>query len=285
MQGMLWDDLGVFLAVHRTGSLAGAARVLRVDPTTVGRRLDALVASAGSALFERTPDGLRLTDAGRKLLPRAERIDAEVLAAVNELRGADARIAGRVRITASDGVVDHVLVPRIGELRREHPELEISIVADARNLDLLRREADVAVRLGRPKGASLVARRIGQLHLSLYAAAGYLERKGTPRTLADLRAHDFIGLESEGEIMQRAWLTKTVAVERWALRVNTTAACVAACRGGLGIALLATFAGAELTPVLPRVAPPPRDVWAVTHRDVRKMARVVVVTDWLARVF
>lgn len=283
--GTSWDDLRVFLAVHRRSSHAAAGRELGVDATTIGRRLGALERSLGARLFDRTPSGLAPTEAGAALFARAERIEAEVLASEREIRGTDARLTGAVRVTAGDGLVHYVLVPALAELRRTHPGISVELRADTRSLDLSRREADVAVRLSRPREPSLVARRLGAMRFGLYAGRAYLARRGAPRTAGDLADHDFVGFEASlDDLPQVRWLRRAVPAVRWAVRASTTTAQVLACAEGLGVALLPTFAAADarLVPLLPRLACPSREAWIVVHEDVRRNARVEAVIAWLA---
>lgn len=292
-QNVSWDDLRIFLAMHRRGSQGGAARLLQVAHTTIGRRIAVLEGALGARLFDRTPAGIALTDMGAALLPRAERVESEILAAERDLRGADARLEGSVRITASDGLVHYIVLPGLAELRRTHPGIAIEVRADTRDLDLSRREADVAIRLSRPKEASLVARKLGTLRFGLYASRAYLERRGIPRSVADLTDHDFIGFDASlDELPQVRWLRKTVPTSRaskgirWAVRATTTSAQVVACAESQGIALLGTFIAPReprLVPILPRLATPSRETWLVVHQDVRPNARVGAVFDWLAQ--
>lgn len=280
-----WDDLRFFLAVHRTGSHAGAARTLRVAATTIGRRLAALEAAAGARLFTRTPDGLVPTAAARALLPHAERVEAEVMDAERALAGADARPTGTVRITTGDGFAMAVLTPAIPAFLAANPGLRIEVHADLRVFDLTRGEADVAVRNFRPREASLVAKRIGEEHRGLYASPSYLARRGTPRTVRDLAGHDLVtyGPELEGNPGMR-WLQETSPDARIVVRGNTTTSITAACAAGVGIALLTTEyvqADPRFVRVLPRLAGPGDSVWMVTHPDLHRTARVQVVLRWL----
>lgn len=282
---MAWSDYAVFLAVYRNGTHKGAARALGVDATTVGRRLNVLQEKLGALLFERTPSGLRLTPAGAALLPRVERVEREVLDAEREVLGADARLSGSVRVTATDGLVTHVLIPRLAQLRRSQPGLELELRSEAKNVDLSRREADLAIRLGRPREPALVARKVGSLSFGLYASREYLAGH-SPRTQADLAQHDFIAFEIGSQLPQVQWLRAQVPEARRSLSVNTTASLVAACAAGHGVALLPNVVGkveAAIVPVLPRLAPPARELWAVTHRDLRHNARVAALMDWLGR--
>ncbi len=280
-----WDDLRVFLAVLRTGSHAGAARALRVAPTTVGRRLAALEAAAGARLFTRTPDGLVATASARALAGRAERVEAEVLDAERELTGADARPTGTVRITCGDGFAAYVLAPALPAFLTAHPGLTVEVRADVRVLDLTRGEADVALRLFRPRERSLVARRLGLERYALYAAPGYLARRGTPRTARDLASHDLVIYDRDLDRMRtQAWLRQTAAGARVAVRASTTMTLHAACAAGAGIALLTVSAvrgDARFAQVLPQLEPPPSELWAVTHADLRTSARIVAALRWL----
>jgi DNA-binding transcriptional LysR family regulator len=287
MAASSWDDLRVLLAVHRKGSHGGAARLLGVDPTTIGRRLAALEQALDTRLFDRTPAGLVATDAGAALAARAARVEEEVLAAEREIGGANARLEGPVRITASDGILHWVVVPALADLRREHPGVVVELRADTRALDLSRREADVAIRLARPKEPSLVARRLGAMSMGLYASRAYLERRRAPRTIADLAEHDFVGFDASLDALPQArWLRTLVRAPRWVVRATTTTAQVAACAEGLGIALLASFIAPReprLVPVLPSRAPAPRDAWLAVHEDMKRSARVRAVLAWLSK--
>jgi DNA-binding transcriptional LysR family regulator len=282
---MAWDDWRVFLAVARTGSHAGAGKALGVAATTIGRRLAALEAEVGARLFDRTPTGLVPTEAGRAVRGRAVRVEEELAAALRELGGADARVEGSLRVTAGDGFIHYVLVPRLGELRRRHPGLVLDLRADNRVVDLSRREADVAVRLARPTEASLVARRLGPMGFALYAAEAYLERRGAPRALGELAEHELVGFDAAFDhLPQVKWLARHAPGVRWTLRATTTTAQVLACAEGQGIALLPTFVEAReprLRRVLPKVAGPVRDTFLVTHADLRTNARVAAFVTWM----
>lgn len=280
-----WDDLRVVLAVLRHRSHGGAGRALGVDPTTVGRRVAALEKALGARLFDRTPSGLAPTETGSGLLARCERIEEEVLAAERELHGADARLSGPVRITAGDGFTHYVLVPALAELRRAHPSIAVELRADTRALDLSRREADVAVRLIRPREPALVARRLGSAPFGFFASRGYLERRGTPRTAEDLAHHELVDFdESHGDLPQVKWLHGLIDSPRWSVRATTTTAQVLACAEGQGIALLPSYVTpreSRLVSVLPSVRPPPREAWIVVHQDVGKSAKVAAIVRWL----
>lgn len=283
-----WDDLRIFLVVHRSGSHAAAGRSLGVNATTIGRRILALERAAGTRLFQRTPRGLGPTAAGTRLLPRAERIEAEVLASERDLSGADARLAGQVRLTAGDGVMTHILLPRLLELRRAHPSIEVELCADNQPLDLSRREADVAVRLFRPRETSLIVKRLTRVEFCLFGSAEYFARSGRPQRLAELAAHAFVLYNESGERFPSArWLRKHLPHATAGLRTNTTSAMIAACLAGHGLTLLPDILGdaAGLSRVAFRPSLPSADLWAVTHADTRSNARVKAVLTWLTQIF
>jgi DNA-binding transcriptional LysR family regulator len=282
---LAWDDLRIFLAVHRARSHAGAARALQTAATTVGRRLAAMEAEVGARLFTRTPEGLAPSAAARRLLPHAERVEVEVLEAERALAGADARVTGTVRVTSGDGFATLVLAPALPAFLEKHPGLTLEIRADVRSLDLTRGEADIAIRLYRPRERSLVARRLGLEHTALFAAPAYLARRGTPRTARDLARHDLILYDEHLDDMRsQAWLLRVAAGARIAVRANSTAVMHAACAAGAGIALRAlpeVGRDPRFAPVLPALRPAPFEVWAVTHPDLRSAARVAAVLRWL----
>ncbi len=282
---LVWDDLRVFLATHRTRSHAGAARALQVAPTTVGRRLAALEEAVGARLFARTPDGLAPTAAALSLLPRAERMEAEAIEAERALSGVDARVSGTVRIACGDGFATFVLSPALPAFLAAHPGLAVEVKAGPRALDLTRGEADLAIRNFRPRERSLVARRLGVEDQALYAAAAYLDARGRPRTAAELDGHDLVLYERDMDRLRgQAWLRGLAPRARVAVRVNSTNAMVAACLAGAGVALTSSAFLARdprIERVLPRLEVPTLEVWSATHGDLRTSARVVATLRWL----
>jgi DNA-binding transcriptional LysR family regulator len=286
---LAWDDLRVFLAVHRTRSHAAAARALRVAATTVGRRMLVLERAVGARLFTRSPEGLVPTAAARALLARAERVEAEVQEAERELAGADQRPTGTVRITCGDGFAMFALAPALPRFLAAHPGLSVEVRADARALDLARGEADVALRSFRPRERSLVGRRLGVERYGLYASPDYLARRGTPRAATELARHDLVvyDVSLDKALAAQRWLLRLAAPPRRVTRINTTTAMHAACAAGAGIALLNHSylrPDAPVARVLPDVDPPSNEIWALTHPDLRSAARVAAALRWLEEV-
>ncbi|HVV51826.1 MAG TPA: LysR family transcriptional regulator [Polyangia bacterium] len=274
-----WDDARVFLALARRGSLSAAGRLLKVQQTTVGRRLAALEAALDARLFERTSAGYLLTEPGEALLAHAERIEEEALSAERALLRREGRIAGTVRITAPQAFGNGFLVPLLARLRDEQPGVVVELVADNAFLNLTKRDADVALRLSRPKQRLLVARRLGEVATGLYAARDYLRRRGRPGR-SGLTGHDYVDYDET--FLQKdamAWLRRRTRGARCVLRVNGTPGIAAALGAGMGVGPLPCWLG-DATPGLERVLAAEgyvQELWLVVHRDLRQVARIRAV--------
>ncbi len=279
-----WSDLRVLTTVHRTGSLSAAAGVLRIDQTTVGRRLSALEAALGARLFHRGRDGLRITRAGDEVLAFAGRMEEEALALERAVQGRDRAASGPVRLTTLESFGSRFLAPRLGALRAKHPGVVLDVHTDNRSLSLTRREADLAVRYRRPEQPGLLARRVGALAYAAYASPAYLAAAGRPRRPADLARHAVLGYDDELAANPEArWLASLVGPAGVAGRSNSVGALAAAAAAGAGIAALPCFVG-DADAGLERVLPPAvtRDVWLVVHPELRDVGRVRAVMEFVS---
>jgi len=283
---MNWDDVRVFLAVARNGQILAAARSLGLNHATVARRLTALETALGSTLFIRSTTGSDLSGDGERFLVHAERMESAMLAAGAET-GADRTIEGTVRIGAPDGFGVAFLAPRIGELVERHVGLRIELVPVPRAFSLSRREADIAVTLERPREGRLVTRKLTDYRLALYAAQSYLDRHGSPASLADLAGHRLVGYVED--LLYSSSLDYTGGyLKDWRSSVAVSSAMgqVEAVRSGAGIGILHAFMArrdAGLVPILPEHALT-RAYWTVMHEDLRGLRRVVLVSDFLAEI-
>ena len=283
---MNWDDIRIFLAVARSGQILGAARSLNLNHATVARRLTALETGLGSTLFIRRTNGSDLSPSGERFLVHAEAMESAMLAA-SESAGADSRIDGTVRVGAPDGFGVAFLAPRLGELTQRHPGLRIELVPVPRAFSLSRREADIAVTLERPREGRLVARKLTDYRLGLYASKAYLDRNGTPASLADLAAHRLVGYVED--LLYTASLDYTAEfLKGWqsALAVSSAMGQTEAVRAGAGIGILHAFmAGRDtgLVPVLPAHTLT-RSYWTVVHEDLRAISRVALVAEFLSEI-
>ncbi len=281
-----WDDYRFFLAVSETGSLSAAARKLGVTQPTVGRRINDLEKRLGARLFDRMNQGYALTAAGRRIGDLVARIESTAFAIEQRVSGVDDRLDGRVSITTTEGIGIYWLMPRLPKLRQHCPDIDIELVVGVGALDLLRREADIALRVGNPGCAELVGRRVGDVHCGLYASEAYLARHGEPVALDDLSRHTII--ESVRDIANLAQARRLREVAKGAgvgVRCNNLTAQIAAARAGLGILALPDYmvGGASgLRRILAGSFDSTLDLWLLTHRDLRRTARIRAVLDFLA---
>lgn len=274
-----WDDLRVFLAVARAGSLSGAARALGVNHSTVFRRIAGLEDMLDVRLFERLPTGYALTPAGDETLGIVECIEADVATLDRTVTGQDLRLSGSVRITATDMLALWLLPELLAQFRMAYPGIEISVAVGNETLDLSRRETDIALRIGDTPPETLVGRRVGQLRFAIYGAPDYC----AAHPEADLSLHSWIGLDGGHAPLTRRFEQFLPGV-RPAVRSNSVACTVQMAKAGLGLAAL-PCAIAEQKPDLIRVAELPDtfglDLWLLTHEDLRHTARIRAVLDFL----
>lgn len=278
---MLWDDLRVFLAIARAGTLSAAARSLGQSQPTMGRRLQALESALGQTLFQRTSDGFVLTDEGSAVLAHAERMEADALALSRQLQGAHAQIEGMLRVSTSDWFGLQVMAPICAELTARHPGISIELLTDARLYSLARREADLAVRIVPFDEPDVIQRRLMHMDYALYTAAGSPADPGPGARLVTLDV-------AFSDMPDAVWLREQLPDGRVAFRSNNRHVQAVACAAGVGVAVLPCLLG-DAHPGLRRVplaSPPPgRDVWLGYHRDLRRLPRLRALLDLLAERF
>lgn len=278
--GLDWGHLRFFLALARTGSLSRAARTLGVDRNTVARRVAALEEELGLPLYERGPQGWIRTAAGEELAALASRVEEDVLTLARHADARDTAVAGTVRLTTTSHVAATLLAPALPSLRERHPGLVLELAVNQRPFDLTRREADLAVRMGRPRESGLVTRKLSDVAFRLYASPAYVGR----RRAVDLAADGFVGFdESLASAPQERWLARVAPDRRVVFRCNSTAALQAAAGAGVGVAVLPCFI-ADRDPRLVRLEGPepvPHELWLLVHGDLRRTPRVRAVIEWL----
>lgn len=285
---MDWDNLKVFLAVARAGQLSAAGRRLGLNHTTVSRRLDALEAALGVLLFERRPSGASITGAGERLLPVAERIETEVMGAAELLAAEADAVTGTVRIGAPDGLGNLFLAGELGTLTRLHPDLVLELVPLPRAFSLSRREADLAIALDTPAEGRLVVTKLTDYTLSVRATSAYLDRFGTPATLADLSEHTVVaGVDDYAYASALDYAAALGGSARSVFRCASVVGQIAAIRAGVGIGILHDFAASaqsDLVRILPGIGFR-RSYYLLSHPDTRDIRRIATVRDFLARRF
>lgn len=281
---LAWDDLRYVLAVARGGTLSAAARALGVSQPTVGRRVDALEHAVGARLFTRGATGYAPTTAGQALVAHVTRMEAEALAAERRVSGHDAGVRGAVRITASEWLAIRVLGPAAAALAERHPGLTLDVVADARRLNLARREADLAIR---PRGfdqRDVHQRRLARMQLALYASPAYLSAHGVPDPTRGCEGHQLIVMQDDIGDVARGWLTSHAGRARVTVRTNGREAMATTAAAGAGLACLPRLVGDAFSS-LRRIAlsrpPPERILYLGVHRDARAIPRVRAVIGFL----
>ena len=281
-----WELYRTFLEVMRDRSLSGAARRLALSQPTVGRHIDALEAALQLSLFSRSPRGLIPTQAALGLLPHAQAMAAAAAALTRAASGEASAEHGVVRVTASEVIGAEVLPKILADFRREHQGVELELALNNRNEDLLRRDADIAVRMARPTQRALIARRIGEARIGLYAHRDYLARFGAPKSIAAIGAHRLIGFDRDDHSFRSVGpLPAEIARENFGFRCDSDLAQLAALRAGVGIGGCQANIAArtpELAPVLPKAVQFTLEVWLVMHEDLKATHRVRLLFDHLA---
>lgn len=279
-----WGHLRFFLELVRAGSLSRAAQRLGVDRNTVARRVAALEEELGLPLFERGPQGWTQTAAGEELSALARRVEEDVLALARHADARDRDICGTVRLTTTPHIAQHLLAPEIGSLRQRYPGLVLELAADQRHFDLTRREADLALRMGRPRDGALVARKMADVAYAFYASDSYLGG----RSEVDYEVDCLLALdEAAAGTPQERWLAREAPQRRVVFRSNSSAVLAVAARSGAGVAVLPCFLG-DGDPALRRLAsavPVIHEIWLLVHGDLRRTPRVKAVIEWVDQLF
>ena len=281
-----WTLIQSFLAALDAGSLLGAARQLKTTQPTLGRHIAELEAQLGTTLFERTGRGLKATAAALSIAPAAREMEVSALGLAQALARTSEEVAGTVRITASQAVACELLPTVLAAMRLALPLIQVEVVASNAVSNLLRREADIALRMVRPQQSSLVARKIGELAIGAFAHKSYLARRGTPRKLVDLLAHDLIGNDADDMILRgiRSY-GYDVGKEVFVLRSDDQVLHWQAVRAGLGIGFVSQYVARsdpQVLRVLPSLRTPALPVWLTVHREIRSSRRIRQAYDFLA---
>ncbi len=281
-----WSLMQAFLAVAEAGSLSGAARVLGVSQPTLGRQIRAVEERTGLILFSRQPRGLDLTRDGAALLPHARAMRAAMRDVTLYAAGHDAGMSGVVRITASEMVAHHILPGIMAGIRAERPEIEIELAPSDRAENLLFREADIAVRMYRPEQLDVVARKLGELEIGIFAARDYLDRRGWPATPEEMLRHDLVGYDRSDLILRGMRAAGFDATrDMFATRCDNQVTYWELLRAGCGIGFGQRHVGRAdpgVEEIDIGIAVPGLPVWLAAHRQLRQVPRLRHVWDRLA---
>lgn len=277
-----WDDLRVFLSVSRAGSLSQAAKLLKVDHSTISRRLARLELCLGGPLFERRKDGLRSTALAERILPQIETMDGGVVALREGLNaGAGRHPSGLVRVAMMEGIGSMYVARKLVTLAELFPQLRVELVTSPQLVNVSRREADIFLSFFQPTGRGLDSEKIGSFALSLYGSQAYFDRYGEPRSVTDLAHHRFASyIDDLVQVEAVKWLDEVLASPSVSFASNSMLAQMAAAASGIGLVLLPRFSVIkedELRPVLFREVVVYRDLWLSVHVDLRHSTRIKTV--------
>ncbi len=284
---MNWDDMRVFLAVARAEGLSGAARRLRLDPATAGRRVARLEEALGAVLFAKSPQGYTLTEAGQRLLTKAEAAEAALAGGLDQGQGGEGGLTGAIRIGAPDGCANYLLPQVCTAIANANPALDIQILALPRVVNLSRREADLAIAVSPPKTDRLSAEKLADYRLSLAASEAYLEQHGAPSSRTDLKGARMIGYIPDMIFDAELDYLAGLGVSRVPLASNAVSVQLNYARAGAGLAIVHDFAlpfAPDLCRVLPDEVRLTRTFWLVSHagpRDARLDRFATLLRDGL----
>ncbi len=282
-----WNLLRSLLAVVDHGSLQAAARALGSSQPTLSRLIADLSRQLGIVLFERTGRGLYPTASARQLALLARPMETAAAQVALVARGSAREAVGSVRISASQPMACHLLPPLLARLRLLSPEVHLELVVTNAVSNLLRREADIALRMVQPAQDDVIAKRIGQMRIGAWAHHDYLRRRGVPRAPVDLALHDLIGGDTATEILDGLnQMGLSWRPEDFVLRTDDLVAYGQAVRAGLGIGFITDYQARTepaLVAVLPELQIPPLPLWLVVHRELRTNALICTTFDFLAQ--
>lgn len=278
-------DLQLFLAILREGNMVAAGRRAGIDHSTVARRLTALEQALDARLFERSPRGVTPTPAAFALQPHAERIESELLAASASVAARDSAVEGVVRLATTEMFGTYLVAPHVERLHLRHPGLTLELATESRSTSLSKREADIAVMLTMPPRGRLIARKLTDYRLGLYASRDYVALHGAPTDRGDLHRHRFISyIEELAGFPEMIALDQILPGAAIAFRSSSGAAQQAAVAAGMGIGMLHVFAAGQddrLVQLLPQDVEVWRSYWIVMHADIQRLPRVRATVDFL----
>ena len=282
-----WADIRLFLAVLDHGSLVAASEYLGLTQPSVGRRLTAMEGRIGTPLFVRSGRRMQLSDAGVAILDSARRMENEMMAIERSVEVQSKGLCGRVTISATEGTGTEWLTPVLFDFHQLYPDITVSVLIESRAVDLIHREADIALRLGRPTQPDLIARRLVNIGFGLYAAQKYLDSAGPVSDIDALDRHQFVVLEPTDVAAKSPGMIAGIGkiIRNPVYFTNSPAAQLSAVRAGFGIGVL-SHRWAAMQPALKRVledyVPMEVELWLVSHEELRHSARIRAVSDFIA---
>ncbi|NND18619.1 MAG: LysR family transcriptional regulator [Silicimonas sp.] len=274
---MNWDDMRIFLSVVREESLSGAARALRLDPATVGRRIARLEHDLGAVLFVKSPQGYVATDAGERLLTHASAAETALAGAETEARGAKEELTGTIRLGSTDGCASYLLPHVTRRIQAANPGLDLQVVVLPRFFNLSKREADMAIGVSRPSAGRLTLQKVSDYRLHLAASKDYLARHGPVESPEDLKSHPVVGyipdmiFDSELDYLSEFGLGPADFAS------NLVAVQLGWLRAGAGVGVVHDFVlpdAPDLVPLFADTLNITRTFWLIRHADDARVPRL-----------
>lgn len=276
-----WNDLGVILAICRAGSLSGAARMLGHNHSTIFRKINAIEDKTGVRFFERLPDGYAMTEAGQIAMRYAERVENEVHALGREVMGQDMRLQGKIRVTAPEGIATMLAPEILARFCRRHPDVSIELSGGSAAMDLVRREADVAIRATKKPPDTSLGRKICDFRVGVYASPQYLQQH-PERSLRDQNWCLIQG--TVNWLVPHVWKKKQHGEQQTVFTSSTSLAVIHAAAAGMGVTMMPCYLGDadnRLVRVGELIEPLTMELWVLTHPDLRHTARVKALIAYL----
>ena len=285
-----WDDLRIFVAVAREGSTLCASRSLGMNQTTVARRIAALESDLELSLFEKLQSGYRLTEAGREILPRAERIEADALSLAELVHQQKRNLSGVIRVTLNEAIANQFLTPALGDFAESYPDIRVQLLIDDRRLDVAGGEADVAIRAGsRPSEGNLVIRKLATASWTFYCSESYAARKGFPTCAEELDRHVLLaGHGGLAAAPAMKWMLETAPNATIHSYSSSVTNHLVAIRAGLGVGPLPCLEGDRYEDLIRCFAPPVQfdsEVLLVTRADLKDVPRIRAFNDFIVTRF
>lgn len=280
-----WNDLKYFLELSRRKKMVDAAKRLKVDQTTVSRRINALEIAIGAKLFVKNESGYRLTQSGESLIELAFQVENSIAQVADSIGGETSRLSGTVRVGAPDGIGTFYIAPRLSRFQESHPDLNLDLIVLPRYFNLSQHEAHLSISLARPTTGRLLARKMTDYHLHFYASTSYLEKYGEPQNLHQLKTHKLIGYIDDllyaPELKYLDDISKNLPIS---FRSSSIIAQRQAIMAGTGIGILPRFFVKDdprLIPILLKEYQITRSLWLLSHEDTLNLMRVRAVSDFL----
>ena len=283
-----WNDLNSFLTLSRCGKLNVASKKLKIESTTIARRISRLEKSLNTSLFNKSPKGYLLTDKGIDLIKYAENIENEIYSLNESFLKTNPNIKGKVRLSVGEGLGIEIISKKLPEFYKDYPEIEIELLADTRSRSLSNRETDILISFSRPLKGRLITKKLCNYYIKLYGSKNYLTKYGKVKTIKDLKNHSFVSYVDEYiDFPELNYLKDLKINANIKFRSNNLSSQLIAVNNGIGLGLLHTFIAikeTELYNILPKEINIKREYWMIVHENLFQLKRVKVVCKFLTKI-